>query len=184
MKKNFYLAIFTALILLPCNISAKSSKEFGLTHVKGINSVGLRAGTGWGNTFDVGLSYQYYFHRRWSFITNVDYERGVFNKSGFQAVTLTPGVEASVWHPISWLYIHLHANALVSYDMWEQKDMMENSNGVGVGVVAGFNLEFYTMPELSITVGAQQSWRYTWLPTGDNNYFSPLFSIGLRYNIR
>lgn len=170
-------------------LSANAAERYGLTHVKGINTVGVKAGTGWGDTFDVGLTYQYYFHRQWSFITAVDYERGMFDKSGYQSVRLMPGVEYAVWQPSTWLYLHLTGNVIGSYDIWDNPAMQDRYSGFGTGLALGFNLEFYALPELSFTLGAQQGWEYTWLkdPAGNNlgyNYFFPNFSIGIRYNIR
>ena len=78
-----------------------------LSHIKGMHAIGIRGGTGLGNTFDVGVMYQYHFSRRWSFTTNVDFEKGSFNNAGFWCVRALPGVECRVWHPTSWFYLHL-----------------------------------------------------------------------------
>lgn len=175
--KRFYLICFALLACCP-------SFAGGLQHVKGMSSVGVYGGTGWGNCFNVGATYNYLFHNRWSVSADLAYERGVFDRSGFQGISLKPGVEAMVWHPATWFYLHLDGGAIVCYDMWKQKDTMENDNGVGVGAYLGFNLDFTVIPQLSIIVRAEQDWRYTWLKSGGYNYFSPLFGIGLKYNIR
>lgn len=179
MKKTILILCMAALSMC-CTMSAQGLR---LTHVKGINSVGLRAGTGWGNTWDVGLSYNYYWGRHWSFVTNVDYESGKFGKSNFSGICVAPGVEASVWHPTTWMYLHLTGAANVGYDWWYNTDMQQATNGFSLGAALGFNLEFYAMRELSFIVAAQQSWRYSWLNETNTNYFSPLFSVGIRYNI-
>ena len=164
--------------------SADAQTNFGLRHVKGVHTLGVRGGTGWGNTFDVGVSHQYYFHNTWSYVTHLDYERGVFNKSGFNAVNLMPGVEGCVWNPNTWFFLHLTGNAILGWDFWDQPEMQVSDNGFALGVAFGFNLEFYVMPELSFTVAAQQGWKYSWLQNGGYNYFCPLFSAGIKYNIR
>lgn len=175
------LLIFIGLTAI---VASANAQGLGLRHVKGIHTVGVRGGTGWGDTFIVGISHQYYFHKQWSYVTHIDYERGMFNKSGFNAVNLMPGVEGCVWNPTTWLYLHLTGNAILGWDFWQQKDMVAKDNGFAVGVALGFNLEFYAMPELSFTIAAQQGWKYSFLKNGDYNYFCPLFSAGIKYNIR
>jgi len=183
MRKGFLL-ISVLLLSLPLSVSAKRLHLSSLTHVPGVNSVGVRVGTGWFNGVTAGLTYNYYFHKRWSFLTGVDYEWGRFDRSDLSSVTLRPGVEAAVWQPERWFFMHLTGGALGCYDMWTQRDLGTKNNGWGVGAWLGLNLEFYPAPYLSILIQAEQSWRYTWLEKGDYNYFSPFFGIGLRYNIR
>ncbi|MBR6685919.1 MAG: hypothetical protein IKL69_00740 [Paludibacteraceae bacterium] len=89
--KRFF--VFVTLVL--CVILQIYAND-AVRHVKGIHTIGVRGGTGWGDTFIVGISHQYYFHKQWSYVTHIDYERGIFNKSGFNAVNLMPGVEGCV----------------------------------------------------------------------------------------
>lgn len=172
------------LLLTLCVAPLWAVSPLNLLHIKDTHSVGLRAGTGWGDTFNAGLSYQYYFHQRWSVVANIDYEKGFFDKSGFWCVNLMPGVEAALWQPARWLYLHATGNAIVSYDRWDNADMGINSQGIAVGVALGINFEFYALPQLSFTLAAQQGWKYSFLDTGHSHYFCPLFSAGVRYNIQ
>lgn len=178
------------LLVLTLAPAAAFAAESNGTHVRGVHSVGVRGGTGWGNTFDVGVTYQYYFARRWSFFAAFDYERGAFNRAGYQGFRLSPGAEFAVWQPTTWLYLHLTGNILGSYDLWDNDVVNGHYQGGGIGLALGFNLEFYALPELSFTLAAQQGWQYEWLRernTGEKlgmNYFLPLFSLGIKYNIR
>jgi hypothetical protein len=177
--------IFTSCVLFAlCIAPLWAVSPLNLLHIKGTHAVGFRTGTGWGDTFDVGLSYHYYFHRRWSVMGNIDYEKGFFDKSGFWCVNFMPGIEAALWQPTRWLYLHGTANAIVGYDRWDNPDMQKSSDGASLGVALGFNLEFYALPQLSFTLAAQQGWKYSFLNTKDTHYFCPLFTVGLRYNIQ
>lgn len=181
MKKK----LFTSWLLLTISIAPLwAVSPLSLLHIKDTHTVGLRAGTGWGDTFDVGLSYHYYFHRRWSVVGAFDYEKGFFEKSGFWCVNFMPGIEGAIWQPTRWLYLHGTANALVGYDHWENKDLNKYSHGASVGLALGINLEFYALPQLSFTLAAQQGWKYSFLNTGYTHYFCPLFTAGVRYNIQ
>lgn len=182
MRKRFFL-LFFLLVPLAVGVSAKRNQYSFLTHVPGVNSVGVRVGTGWFNGVTAGLTYNYYFHKRWSFLAGVDYEWGRFDRSDLHSVTLRPGFEACPWQPARWCFMHLTGGALVSYDMWRQRDLAKRNDGAAVGAWLGLNFEFYAKPYLSILVQAEQSWRYSWLKEGNYNYFSPFFGIGLRYNI-
>ncbi len=182
MKKKVLTSLAALLLLLP-PVYATSSR-LSLIHVKNTHSIGLSAGTGWGDTFNIGFSYQYYFHRRWSVVGFFDYERGLFEKSGFWCVNLMPGIEAALWQPTNWLYLHSNMAAIVGYDTWFNNDMQLATQGPAVGVALGVNLEFYALPQLSFTIGAQQGWKYSFLSTGNTNYFSPNFSASIRYNIQ
>lgn len=172
------------LLLSLCIAPTWALSPLNLLHIKDTHAVGIRAGTGLGDTFNVGLSYQYYFHRRWSVIAHVDYEKGFFDKSGFWCVNVMPGVEAALWQPTRWLYLHANAQAIAGYDCWNNADMQISSQGIAVGACLGINLEFYALPQLSFTLAAQQGWKYSFLDSGDTHYFCPLFSAGVRYNIQ
>lgn len=181
MKKK----IFSVGLLLAIGIASLwALSPLNLLHIKDTHAVGVRAGTGLGDTFNVGLSYQYYFHRRWSVIANVDYEKGFFDKSGFWCVHVMPGVEAALWQPTNWLYLHATAKAIAGYDHWENADMQLSSQGMAVGACLGVNLEFYALPQLSFALSAEQRWKYSFLSDQNIHYFSPLFSAGIRYNIQ
>lgn len=180
MKRLFFLA-WAALC-----VSTAFAADFGLQHVKGINSIGVRAGTGWGNTFDVGLTYNYQFHRRWTVQVNADYERGLFKPyAGYQGFRLAPGAEAMVWQPCRFMYLHLNSHFIWGWDWWNNR-LGEgiSDNGTLVGCDLGFNLEFYALSELSFTLGAAQEFRYSWLSQENYHYFAPLFTVGIKYNIQ
>lgn len=155
-----------------------------LSHIKGMHAIGIRGGTGLGNTFDVGAMYQYHFSRRWSFTANVDYEKGAFSNAGFWSVKVLPGVECSVWHPASWFYLHLTGDINLGYDNWSNSDIGRSASGFALGLDLGFNLEFYAVPSLSFVLQAQQGWNWGFYDTGGYNYFHPLFSVGVKYNIK
>ncbi len=181
MKKK----MFTSLVVLAlCAPPTWAASKLSLLHIKNTHAIGLTAGTGWGDTFHVGGTYHYYFHRRWSVVGFLDYERGFFEKSGFQCINFMPGIEAAIWQPANWLYIHAMGAAIIGWDNWQNTDMMLSRQGPCVGLALGLNFEFYALPQLSFTLGAGQSWKYCFLSGGDTNYFSPKFSAGIRYNIQ
>ena len=157
----------------------------GLRHVAGVKSVGVTAGTGWGNTFDIGFTQNYQVHRRWSVSVELDYERGRFKPDAeYQAFTLKPGVEAMVWQPCSWLYLHLYGHLVWGWDWWNDLRVYgSKDDGTAVGCDLGFNLEFYPINELSILLSARQNFKCAWLHQEKDLYFSPLFQLGLRYHI-
>lgn len=177
-KRNlFWLLLF---IVMSFSVYGKTN----LTHIQGINSIGLRAGTGFGNSWDVGLSYNYYWAKYWSFSTNIDFEKGKFEKSDFMGLSLSTGVEAAVWQPLTWMYLHLYGHAIIGWDWWNNSDMSINSNGVTVGCDLGLNLEMYVIPELSFVLSAQENFNYGFYYTGHYYYFRPLFSTGMRFHIK
>lgn len=169
-----------AFVLLMCSFSTAHAQ---LTHVKGVHAVGLRAGTGIGKTFDAGITYNYYWGKHWSVSALVDVETGRYEKSSFTGLTLAPGVEAAVWHPTTWLYLHLNGHFNVGYDWWNNKDSGQSVSGAQVGCDLGMNFEFYALPSLSFTISAQENFNYGFYDTGDYYYFRPLFMVGVRYNI-
>ena len=173
------------VLLLLTNVAMASG--YGLQHVKNTHSIGLRAGTGWGQTYDLGISYNYQFHHRWAVQACVDYERGSFKPyGGYQGFRFAPGAEAMVWQPCRFMYLHLGSHFIWGWDWWTNRlsEGKEGDNGTLVGCDLGFNLEFYAMPELSFTLGAEQQFRYSWLNAEKYAYFTPLFSVGVKYNIR
>ncbi|MBO4370759.1 MAG: hypothetical protein J5808_05300 [Paludibacteraceae bacterium] len=179
MKKK--LILLSGVLLLA---SSPSFADSQLTHAAGIHSVQVHGGCSVGNTWDAGLDYQYRFHKNWALDIPVDYEWGTFNRSDFGGFRLSPGAETSVWQICSWLYLNLNARMVLGYDIWKNPDMQAVDKGFALGASAGFNLEFFAIPELSVTLAASQSWKYTWLTSGPYNYFSPLFTVGFKYNIR
>lgn len=180
MKKRLFLLFVMLGSLGVVNALAESP----LSHIKGMHAIGFRAGTGLGQTFDVGLHYQYHFSRRWSYTTDVDFEKGRFEKADFWGVKVYPGVECSVWHPASWFYLHLLGDINLGYDNWTNNDIQKLSSGFTLGVDLGVNFEFYAIPELSFVLQAQQGWNWGFYNTGGYNYFHPLFSLGIKYNIK
>ena len=176
------------MLLFLCGImtaEAENPAWYNLSHVKGIHAVGLNGGTGWGNTFQVDVFHQYYFHRKWAYITHLQYERGFFNLSGFNAINLMPSIEASVWNPTTWCHLHLTADVILGWDFWNNSTIKSNANGFALGANLGFNFEFLPIPECSILVGAKQGWKYSWLSDkSDYNYFVPQFFVGVKYNIK
>lgn len=180
MRRLFFVLIVSACAAFSTALYAASP----LTHIKGIHAIGVRGGTGLGDTFDVGVMYQYHFSRRWSFITSVDFEKGVFKNAGYWSIRALPGVECSVWHPASWFYLHLIGDVNLGYDNWENADIERKASGFALGLDLGFNLEFYAVPQLSFVLQAQQGWNWGFYNTGGYNYFHPLFSVGIKYNIK
>lgn len=185
MKRK--LLVFALCLSLSSVASAKSlnfKRTAGLRHIEGFQYVGVGVYTGWGDSFTVDATYGYLFHNRFSVFGTFSYERGHFRKSVFQSFDLKPGVEGMAWSPVDWFYLHFNAGVLVSYDMWRQKDFSASNNGFGMGVFGGVSFDFYINRNFSIAVKAEQDWRYTWLKDGGYNYFSPLFGVSFRYNIR
>lgn len=180
MKKKF---LFCSLVLLQVLFSVAYA-ESSLSHIKGMHAIGVRAGTGLGQTFDVGLHYQYHFSKRWSVMADVDFEKGKFENAGYWGVKVYPGVECSVWHPASWFYLHLLGDINLGYDDWENKEINQRSSGFTMGLDLGLNFEFYAVPELSFVLQAQEGWNWGFYDTGGYNYFHPLFSLGIKYNIK
>ena len=188
MKKRI-LTMFGSLALMSVPNAAVAG-DFGLQHVKGIHTVGARAGTGWGNTFDAGLSYGYQLHRHWAIQVRADYEKGVFRPlSDYQGFRMAPGVEAMVWNPRTWFYLHLNAHLLWGWDWWSCQiynkiPANRADNGTLLGCDAGFSLDFYPRPEWSLSVGVSQEFRHSWLQSDKYPYFAPCFYLGFYYHIR
>ncbi|MCQ2351556.1 MAG: conjugal transfer protein TraO [Paludibacteraceae bacterium] len=180
MKKRLLILFISVAAIMPGQMFAASP----LSHIKGMHTIGVRAGTGLGNTFDVGILYQYHFARRWSFATNIDYEQGAFEKSKYFGVKVAPGVLCSVWHPTSWFYLHLLGDVNLGYDNWKNPDINSQSDGFTMGLDLGLNLEFFAIPELSFVLQAQEGWNWGFYNKGGYNYFHPLFSLGIKYNIK
>ena len=215
VRKRLVISV-TVLLFFSMLSMAEKDYKYNLQHMKGINSVGLRVGTGWGNGLDLGFTYQHYFHKIVSLVINTDYEQSYFKKkdeSNIRQVytgpaskmgriqqhnlTLCPGVEICFVQPCNWLYMHFTAGGLLAYDDWYDASKegwytisAYNWRGAmcfSLGVFAGFNMEFYCIPQFSIVLSAEQRWRHMWNLYGDalekNNYFNPLFSVGFKYNI-
>lgn len=179
MNTKKILTTIWLVILLSVPAMAKAP----LSHIKGVHDIGVRAGTGLGQTFDIGVLYQYHFSRRWSFVTNVDFEKGKFQNAGYWGVRAAPGAACSVWHPTSWFYLHLLGDINLGYDSWNNPDTKSKSNGFTMGLDLGINFEFYALSELSFVLQAQQGWNWGFYSSG-YNYFHPLFSLGVKYNIK
>lgn len=176
--KRFFLIIALSISAV-FSIFAQEIENIGTTSS---HSIGVRGGTGWGNSFVAGLSYQYHFNDKLSYITYLDYENGKFNKSRFHSINIKPAVEYTVWRPKDWFALNLGGGLILAYDIWN--NYYGGDKGIAIGAELGLNLEFYAIPELSFTLGAQQGWKYSFLQNGDYNYFCPLFSAGIKYNIR
>ncbi|MCQ2369280.1 MAG: conjugal transfer protein TraO [Paludibacteraceae bacterium] len=180
--KRILIYLLMAVLLGSCVSPAYA--ESSISHIKGMNAIGFRAGTGLGQTFDVGILYQYHFSKRWSFLANVDFEKGKFQNADFWGIKVYPGVECSVWHPASWFYLHLIGDINMGYDNWENKDIDKKTSGFVLGLDLGVNFEFYAIPQLSFVLQAQQGWDWGFYNTGGYNYFHPLFSLGIKYNFK
>ena len=182
------MKILSLVLLLMSNVTIAVASGYGLQHVKNTHSIAAKAGTGWGQTCDVGFSYAYQFHHRWAVQTNIDYEFGSFKPyGGYRGFRFAPGAEAMVWQPCRFLYMHLSSHFIWGWDWWTNRLSEENSEGDSgtlVGCDLGFNLEFYAIPELSFTLGVAQEFRHSWLTTESYHYFTPLFTVGVKYNIR
>lgn len=181
MRKVLFYSVL-ATIMVSCVSPAYA--ESPISHIKGMNAIGFRAGTGLGQTFDVGVLYQYHFSKRWSFLVNVDFEKGKFKNADFWGIKVYPGVECSVWHPVSWFYLHLLGDMNLGYDDWRNRDIDKTTSGFVLGLDLGMNFEFYAIPQLSFVLQAQQGWDWGFYKSGGYNYFHPLFSLGIKYNIK
>ena len=181
MKKK--ILILTLMIL---GISVASATDLRLIHVQGIHSIGVRAGTALFNTWNVGVNYNYCFHRRWLFNTGIDYEQGLFGQSLYRGITLSPGAECAVWQPCNWLFLNLTANVNLAWDEWEYKAVSNVEDAFSVGGSVGFNLEAYVCKQISIVLAAQQNMMYRCeTPTLSGEFYCrPLFSLGVRTHIR
>jgi hypothetical protein len=181
MKKTILI-----LYLIVMGVGAASAADLHLIHTQGIHSIGVRAGTALFNTWDLGVNYNYCFHRRWVFNTGVDYEQGLFKQSIYRGLTVSPGVECAVWQPCSWLYLNLTSNVNLAWDEWEHKELVNVEDAFAIGGAVGFNLEAYVSKQISIILAAQQHLMYRFkTPTlEDDFYCRPLFSLGVRAHIR
>lgn len=181
MKKRILI-----LSLLLLGISVANAADLRLIHVKGIHSVGARVGTALFNTWDIGVNYNYCFHRRWVFNAGIDYEQGKFGQSFFRGITLSPGAECAVWQPCNWLFLNLTANINLAWDEWEHKELSNVEDAFSVGGSVGFNLEAYVSQNISILFGAGQNMMYRCeTPTLNGEFYCrPLFSLGVRAHIR
>jgi hypothetical protein len=181
MKKGILI-----LSLLMLGISAMSAADLRLIHVKGIHSIGARVGTAIFKTWDVGVNYNYCFHRRWLFNAGVDYEQGLFGQSLFRGVTVSPGAECAVWQPCNWLFLNLTSNVNLAWDEWEHKELSSVEDAFSVGGSVGFNLEAYVSQQISVILSAAQNFMYRCeTPTLSGEfYFRPLLSLGVRAHIR
>ena len=78
-----------------------------LSHVKGCQSVGIRAGHGTKNIIDFGLTYAYCFNTRMSLLVELDHERASFGHTDFKNVILvSPGFEHNLINSTKWFYWH------------------------------------------------------------------------------
>ena len=176
------------LILSMCMLGffAASAANLRLIHVEGIHSVGARVGTALFNTWNVGLNYNYCFHRRWVFNVGVDYEQGKFGQSLYRGITVSPGAECAVWQPCNWLFLNLTANVNLAWDEWEHKELLNVEDAFAVGGSVGFNLEAYISKSVSVLLTAGQNLMYRCeTPTLNGEFYCrPLFSLGVRAHIR
>lgn len=178
MKKLSFTII--AMLLL----SGTAATQAQLRHIEGFNAVGLKVGTGFGNTFTAGVSHNYYWGKHWSVDTNLDFETGHFGKSRYFGLLLSPGIEASVWQPLSWMYIHLNGHLNVGYDRWYDNELSLSDGSFALGCDLGFNVEMYVSKSVSLLVGTREHFIWNATPVGSNKsyYFKPLFFAAARYN--
>ena len=104
-----------------------------LTHVQGVNAIGIRGGTGVKGTMNFGLTYNYYVARTLSISAELDYERGKIDNSLFQGYLLSPGVEWSVWNPAKWFYLNLTGGLSAGYDIWKDPTVDAKFQGFTFG---------------------------------------------------
>ncbi len=180
MRKLIFKHALAVFLLLAMPLSAAAQ----LRHVDGFNALGLKMGTGWGNSFTAGLSHNYYWGKRWSFDTELDFEVGGFGKSSYFGLLLSPGVEAAVWQPLSWLYLHLESHLDIGLDRWYDTELILANNSFAVGCDLGFNVEMYVSSSVSLLLGARQYFIWNTNPVESNKsyYFKPLFFASARYN--
>lgn len=179
MKK---FIIKTSGILLLSLISFHCNAQ--LRHIAGFNAVGIKVGTGLGDTFTAGLSHNYYWGKHWSVATDLDFEVGGFGATDYFGLLFSPGVEAAVWQPLSWMYLHLNGHLNVGYDRWSIKELDCADGTLALGCDLGFNIEMYVSKQVSLAVGAREHfiWNNNMLHGGKDYYFKPLFFVSMRYN--
>lgn len=155
-----------------------------LRHVKGFNSVGIKAGTGICKTGTVGLSHNYYFAKRWSVATDADFEFGRYGTASYFGALLSPGAEFAAWQPLKWFYLHLAAHLNLGVDKWDNADGDYHLTSFVLGGDLGFNIEMYVYKRLSVIVAARQHcfWRTNPGEGQKGYYFKPQFLAGIRYS--
>lgn len=176
MKKK---KLFVFLLLLAEMIFLSDLQAEGLTHVKGIHTIGVRGGIGTKNKYDYGIIYHYHFNAQSALSAEIDHEIATFGHTDFTGIVLlSPGFNYSPANPWGWSYITLNLAASVGWDKWECKEINKEICGIVYGANAGVAWEIYPRSFLSIEIKAQEYILFG----NDDQYIKPLFSLGVCYN--
>ena len=150
-----------------------------LSHVKGCQSVGIRAGHGTKNIIDFGLTYAYCFNTRMSLLVELDHERASFGHTDFKNVILvSPGFEHNLINSTKWFYWHWGLGAAVGYYKWYASWGNGRKECPCFGAQVGTGVEFIPWTKVSFVLKAQQ---YVLFSSAEN-YLKPNFSLAARFN--
>lgn len=177
MKKKEKLLIY--LLLLAEMVFHSGLQAQGLTHVKGIHTVGIRGGIGTKNKYDFGATYHFHFNAKTALCVEADHEVATFGHSDFtNLILLSPGVDYSPANPWGWSYITLNLAASVGWDKWECAELGKEVDGIVYGANAGLSWEVFPWSFLSFQLKAQEYILFG----NDDQYLKPLFTLGICYN--
>ena len=186
MKKK--LVIYLALLgmSLSCFGEEINSFELGhLSHVKGCQSIGLRAGHGTKNLYDFGMTYTYCFNNKMSLLVEIDHEKWKdtyeFEQSRLEftnVILVSPGIEHNLLNPCKWFYWHWGIGPAFGYDKWYSVTYDLDKSCFVYGAQAGTGVEFIPTTRWSIVLKAQQ---YALFSSAEN-YLKPNFSLAVRFN--
>ncbi|MCQ2088111.1 MAG: conjugal transfer protein TraO [Bacilli bacterium] len=149
-----------------------------LYHAKGNMGVGFRGGFGY-NGYDLGLMYDYHLSDKVGLMLELDREKAEFTYTDFSNMFLLGlGADYAVWHPATWLYMHIGATGNIGYDVWDCKVMDWTEKHAVYGLSGGLDFEAYATQWLSFVLKARQ-WM---LWGGGDSYVKPDFSLGVKVN--
>lgn len=154
-----------------------------LSHVKGCQSIGLRAGKGTKNLYDVGMTYAYCFNNKLSLLIEVDHERWEKRPNAVTkqttVISVSPGIEHNILNPTKWFYWHWGLGAVLGYDKWTTVTLNNKEDkAFCYGAQVGTGVEFIPWTKCSFVVKGQQ---YV-LFSSVMNYLKPNLSIAARFN--
>lgn len=179
LRKIVFCLSFGIMSLFCFGEEINQYELISLSHVKGYQSVGLRAGHGTKNRLDIGLTYAYCFNERFSLLVELDREWAVFGNSEFTNLFLiSPGLEHNLMNPAKWFYWHWGIGAAVGKDRWDNMVISRRVEGWVFGAQLGTGVEFIPWKRFSLVLKGQQ---YVLFGNNDN-YFKPNISLALRFN--
>lgn len=156
-----------------------------LSHVKGCQSIGLRAGHGTKNLYDFGMTYTFCFNNKMSLLVEIDHEKWKdtyeFELSRLEftnVILVSPGIEHNLLNPCKWFYWHWGIGPAFGYDKWYSVTYDLDKSCFVYGAQAGTGVEFIPTTRWSIVLKAQQ---YALFSSAEN-YLKPNFSLAVRFN--